>query len=69
MDKKGTKNMVANDLSRLSDVRKEELPLDDYFHDDKLVALIQSEVPWYDDFFNHLAVEVLLLDMKYQQKT
>jgi hypothetical protein len=37
-DKKGTENVVADHLSRLSDVKREELPLDDSFPDDRLVA-------------------------------
>jgi hypothetical protein len=37
-DKKGTENVVADHLSRLSDVKREELPLDDSFLDDRLVA-------------------------------
>jgi hypothetical protein len=37
-DKKGTENVVADHLSKLSDVKREELPLDDSFLDDRLVA-------------------------------
>lgn len=39
-DKKGTENMVAYHLSRLTGVKKEELPLDNSFHVDKLFVLI-----------------------------
>lgn len=59
--------MVVDRFSRLSDVRKEELPLDDSFPNDKLFALIQKETP-YAEFFNYLTVRVLPIDMNYQRK-
>ncbi|MCH90567.1 hypothetical protein A2U01_0011483, partial [Trifolium medium] len=67
-DKKGTKNVVADHLSRLSDVKPEELPLDDSFPDDRLIASVQSNVPLYADFVNYLAAGVLPPDMDYQRK-
>lgn len=67
-DNKGTKNVVVDHLYKLSDVMKEELPLDDYFLNDKLYALIQTEMTWYADFVNLLAVTVLLHHMNNQHK-
>lgn len=37
-DKKGTKNVVADHLFKLSDLKKGELHLDDYFPSDKMIA-------------------------------
>lgn len=59
--------MVVDHLSWLSDLQKEELPLDYYFLDDFLSVLMQYELPWYTNFVKYLAVGVLPLEMNYQQ--
>lgn len=41
-DKKGTENMVTGNLFRLIYFKKEELPLDGSFPNDKLFVLIQK---------------------------
>lgn len=49
--------MVAYHLSRLSETKREELPLDDSFPNENLIAFLQAEVPRYahlvDDIVNH----------------
>lgn len=58
--------MVADHSSRLTDVNKEELPLEDSFPENKLFELIQNEVNWHIDFIIYLTVVFLPLDMNYQ---
>jgi len=52
-DKKSTKNVVADHLSRLPNSLKDEgecdLSIDDSFLDDHLFALVISSVPWFTD--------------------
>ena len=45
IDKKGTKNVVTDHLSRLTtDLRSDITPIDDYFHDESLFSI--STMPW-----------------------
>ena len=45
-DKKGTENIVADHLSRLTtDLRSDITPIDDYFPDESLFSL--SAMPWF----------------------
>jgi len=53
-DKKGTENVVADHLSRLTtDSRSDIIPIDDYFPDESLLSL--SPMPWFGNFDNFLA--------------
>lgn len=60
--------MREDPLFRFYDLKKEDFPLDESFPDDRLIALVQSDVSWYDDVANFLAARVLPLDMDYQFK-
>ena len=44
-DKNGTKNVIADYLSRINNEKTEEFPINDYFHYDKLIAFLRVEVP------------------------
>lgn len=35
--------MVDDQLSRMNDVKIEELPFNDYFHDDRVIAFLRVE--------------------------
>ena len=71
-DKKRTKNLVADHLSRMrqeSHGREEnELPIDKSFPDDQLLAIERLDTPWYADFVNYLVCGVLPPNLSYQQK-
>jgi transposase InsO family protein len=57
-DKKGVENVVADHLSRLSKEEiggGDELPIDDAFPDEKLLAIGTQKEPWYADLVNFLA--------------
>lgn len=58
-DKKGAANVVTGRLSRLTDLKGEELPLDDFFPSDKLFMLTRKEIPWYVNFVKYLSIIVL----------
>eukprot|EP00258_Populus_trichocarpa_P034346 XP_024450365.1 uncharacterized protein LOC112326507 [Populus trichocarpa] len=52
-DKKGTENVVADHLSRLTtDSRSDITPIDDYFPDESLFSV--STMPWYASIVNFL---------------
>jgi hypothetical protein len=54
-DKKGTENVVADDLSRLTiDSTSYITPIDDYFPDESLLSL--SSMPWFAKNINFLAI-------------
>lgn len=44
-DKKGTKNMVADHLSSISGDKYEDVPINDDFPYDRLIAFIRTEAP------------------------
>jgi len=52
-DKKGTKNIVADHLSRLTtDLKSDITPIDDYFPDESLLSV--STLPWFANIVNFL---------------
>ena len=51
-DKKGVKNVVADHLFRLPNAPSDELPINDNFPDEQLLAI--STEPWFADIVNYL---------------
>jgi len=52
-DKKGTENIIADHLSRLTtDSRSDITPLNDYFPDESLLSV--STMPWFGNIVNFL---------------
>ena len=67
-DKKGTKNLVADHLSRLEGPR-DEVHVNDNFPDEKLVVIKDTKpVPWFSDYVNYLVAKVIPPNFSYQQK-
>jgi len=66
-DKKGTENVIADHLSRLTiDLISDITPLDDYFPNESLLSL--SFMPWFGDIINFLASEYLLAHWEYPRQ-
>ncbi|PIN01467.1 DNA-directed DNA polymerase [Handroanthus impetiginosus] len=65
-DKRGTKNLVANYLSRLIS-REDPSPLQDSFPDEHLFS-VQKTSPWYTDIVNYLVTKTLPKDLSKAQR-
>ncbi|XP_024441588.2 uncharacterized protein LOC112324170 [Populus trichocarpa] len=66
-DKKGTENVVADHLSRLTtDSRSDITPIDDYFPDESLFSV--STMPWFANIVNFLVSEQLPAHWSTQDK-
>ena len=68
-DKKGGENVVANHLSRLEFDKgiKDHIEIEESFLDEQLLAM-EAHLPWYADFVNYLACNVLPLGLSSQHK-
>ncbi|XP_031095185.1 uncharacterized protein LOC115999477 [Ipomoea triloba] len=70
-DKKGIENVVADHLSRLEGREKDELPIDDSFKGETLLAVSASgedSVPWFADIVNYLVSGYFPKDFNYNKK-
>jgi hypothetical protein len=66
-DKKGTDNVVAYHLSKLTIDSTSDIPsIDDYFLDESLLSL--SPMPWFANFINFLALGDLPAHWSIQEK-
>jgi len=67
-DKKGTENLVADHLSRLdpSVQQPESNEIKEEFPDEHLLSI--SQVPWYADFVNYLAGNIIPSELSFAQK-
>jgi hypothetical protein len=64
-DKKGSKNSVADHLSRINCSENKEIH--DHIPGEHLMA-VSANAPWYADIVNFLVCEIVLADLSYQQK-
>ncbi|GJZ02160.1 hypothetical protein Tco_0520121 [Tanacetum coccineum] len=68
-DKKGTKNVAADPLSRIdNDETSDDNDVDDNFPRETLVEITTNDTPWFADFANYLVGDIIPKGMTYQQK-
>ena len=71
-DRKGSKNQVADHLSRLEDEALRELgenaKIDDIFHDKNVLAASHNLIPWFAVFVNYQASDIVPSDLSFHQR-
>nr|GEU37275.1 reverse transcriptase domain-containing protein [Tanacetum cinerariifolium] len=68
-DRKGTKNLAADDLSRIkNDETSYHNEIDDNFPGETLMEVNSEDEPWFADFANYLVSDIIPKGMTYQQK-
>nr|GEW16338.1 reverse transcriptase domain-containing protein [Tanacetum cinerariifolium] len=68
-DKKGTKNVTSNHLSRIeNDETSDDSEVDDNFPGETLMEINTEDEPWFADFSNYLVSDIIPKGMTYQQK-
>ena len=72
LDRQGTENQGADHLSRLEDEAMRELGdktyFDDTFPDEHVLAASQDLIPWFADFANYLASDIVPSNLSFHQK-
>ena len=70
-DEKGTENQVVDHLSRLEDEAMmklgEKAEIDNNFPDEHVLAASQDVIPWFVDFVNYLASDIVPPDLSFDQ--
>ncbi|GJX41590.1 reverse transcriptase domain-containing protein [Tanacetum coccineum] len=68
-DKKGVENVAADHLSRIENYEtSDDSEVDDNFPKETLKEITTKDEPWFADFANYLAGDVIPKGMMYQQK-
>ncbi|GKD09251.1 reverse transcriptase domain-containing protein [Tanacetum coccineum] len=68
-DRKGTKNVAADHLSRIEkDESSDDSEVDDNFPGETLMKINTKNEPWFADFANYLVADIIPKGMTYQQK-
>ncbi|GJY98307.1 hypothetical protein Tco_0515217 [Tanacetum coccineum] len=68
-DRKGTKNVAADHLSRIeNDESSDDSDVDDNFPGENLMEINTKDEPWFADFANYLVGDIIPKGMTYQQK-
>jgi hypothetical protein len=68
-DKKGTENVVANHLSRLTmDFTEDTTPIFETFPNEQLMHIAHNPAPWFADIVNYLVTDQLPLHWGQQDK-
>ncbi|GJT48146.1 retrovirus-related pol polyprotein from transposon TNT 1-94 [Tanacetum coccineum] len=68
-DKKGAENVTADHLSRIeNDETSDDSDIDDKFSGETLMEITTKDEPWFTDFANYMACDVIPKGMMYQQK-
>lgn len=68
-DKKGSRNVVADYMSRLDQKVKEDTntPIKEIFPDEFILS-VEAQLPWYANFVNSLVSGVMPLDLAFPQR-
>ncbi|GJW18119.1 reverse transcriptase domain-containing protein [Tanacetum coccineum] len=68
-DRKGTKNVAADHLSRIENEEiSDDSEVDDNFPGETLMEINTRDEPWFEDFANYLVADIIPKGMTYQQK-
>ena len=71
-DRKGTENQVVDHLSRLEDEAMgklgEKAEIGDIFHDDHVLAAFHDLIPWFADFANYQASNIVPSELSFHQR-
>ncbi|GJU39587.1 reverse transcriptase domain-containing protein [Tanacetum coccineum] len=68
-DRKGTKNVAADHLSQIeNEETSNDSEVDDNFPRETLMEINTEDEPWFADFANYLASDIIPKGMTYQQK-
>ncbi|GKD26218.1 reverse transcriptase domain-containing protein [Tanacetum coccineum] len=68
-DRKGTKNVAADHLSRIeNDESSNDSKVDDNFPGETLMEINAKDGPWFVNFANYLVADIIPKGMTYQQK-
>lgn len=65
-DKKGIENTVADHLSRLEVDKNSDIPINESFPVEQLMAI--ASIPWYADLVNYLVSGIIPSNLSYHQK-
>jgi hypothetical protein len=69
-DKKGSENVVANNLSRITiDFTEEATPISKTFSDEQLMHIAHTHSPWFADIVNYLVTGQMPLHWGRQDKS
>ncbi|XP_047266406.1 uncharacterized protein LOC124897574 [Capsicum annuum] len=72
VDKEGIENQVADHLSILEEEAMQKivdgLEIDDTFLDGQILAVSQDIIPWFTDFTNYLASDLIPEDLSFNQR-
>ena len=68
-DKKGSKNVVADHLSQLEANKgiEDTTDIEESLPDEQLLVM-EAHLPWYENFVNYLACNVLPPELSFQHK-
>ena len=71
-DRKGTKNQVVEHFFRLEDDVMQELDerskIDDIFSDEHVLSTSHDLIPWFADFSNYLASDIVPSGLSFHQR-
>ncbi|GKC44610.1 hypothetical protein Tco_1062332, partial [Tanacetum coccineum] len=68
-DRKGTENVTLDHLSRIeNEETSDDSEVDDNFPGETLMEINTEDEPWFADFANYLASDIIPKGMTYQKK-